>query len=178
MVDEISTMRRDIEDIQKALKVHDSCKENVAKDILNLKNELSTKLNYKMDNVVWQEANKELDAAVKTVTDMVSSLRLEIDARHHRTQHDVTLLNDQLRAQQKKVEAIEKRSFDDNGNFKLDAFEHNQVILFTRFEEFQHDILDLVGRTFADASDVQRQGGGRKGQSKGRHKHRSQSGGR
>lgn len=35
-------------------------------------------------NVVSQEANDDLDAAVKTVRDMVSSLRLDVDARRRK----------------------------------------------------------------------------------------------
>ena len=37
-----------------------------------------------VDNVAWKEANDDLDAAVKTVRDMVSSLRLDVDARRRK----------------------------------------------------------------------------------------------
>ena len=36
-----------------------------------------------------QEANDDLDAAVKTVRDMVSSLRLDVDARRRKAVHGV-----------------------------------------------------------------------------------------
>eukprot|EP00438_Fugacium_kawagutii_P018638 Skav224584 [mRNA] locus=scaffold246:285913:295513:- [translate_table: standard] len=107
MTAEISTMRRsgdswgaglDIGDIQEALKNHDSWmedvsntlqqmqekEENLTEDIINLKNEMCTKLDTKVDNVAWKEANDDLDAAVKTVRDMVSSLRLDVDARRRK----------------------------------------------------------------------------------------------
>merc|ERR1712072_1607056 len=76
-----STMRLDIGDIQEALKNHDSWmedvsntlqqmqekEENLTEDIINLKNEMNTKLDTKVDNVAWKEANDDLDAAIKTV---------------------------------------------------------------------------------------------------------------
>merc|ERR1740133_401061 len=108
---EISTMRLDMGDIQEALKNHDSWmedvsntlqqmqekEENLTEDIINLKNEMNTKLDTKVDNVAWKEANDDLDAAIKTVRDMVSSLRLDVDARRRKVdeilatiRHDIT----------------------------------------------------------------------------------------
>merc|ERR1719217_643560 len=67
MTAEISTMRLDIGDIQEALKNHDSWmedvsntlqqvkEENLTEDIINLKNEMNTKLDTKVDNVAWKE---------------------------------------------------------------------------------------------------------------------------
>merc|ERR1712196_672879 len=80
MTAEISTMRLDIGDIQEALKNHDSWME----DVINLKNEMNAKLDTKVDDVAWKEANDDLDAAIKTVRDMVSSLRLDVDARRRK----------------------------------------------------------------------------------------------
>ena len=42
-----------------------------------------------------QEANDDLDAAVKTVRDMVSSLRLDVDARRRKAQPSSCVLGDQ-----------------------------------------------------------------------------------
>merc|ERR1719217_1409599 len=112
----ISTMRLDIGDIQEALKNHDSWmedvsntlqqmqekEENLTEDIINLKNEMNTKLDTKVDNVAWKEANDDLDAAIKTVRDMVSSLRLDVDARRRKVdeilaiRHDITAVETNL----------------------------------------------------------------------------------
>jgi len=113
MTAEISTMRLDIGDIQEALKNHDSWmedvsntlqqmqekEENLTEDLINLKNEMNAKLDTKVDNVAWKEANDDLDAAIKTVRDMVSSLRLDVDARRRKVdeilatiRHDITAL--------------------------------------------------------------------------------------
>merc|ERR1711869_180817 len=117
MTAEISTMRLDIGDIQEALKNHDSWmedvsntlqqmqekEENLTEDIINLKNEMNTKLDTKVDNVAWKEANDDLDAAIKTVRDMVSSLRLDVDARRRKVdeilatiRHDITAVETNL----------------------------------------------------------------------------------
>merc|ERR1712151_1461635 len=117
MTAEISTMRLDIGDIQEALKNHDSWmedvsntlqqmqekEENLTEDIINLKNEMNTKLDTKVDNVAWKEANDDLDAAIKTVRDMVSSLRLDVDARRRKVdeilatiRHNITAVETNL----------------------------------------------------------------------------------
>ncbi|CAJ1453617.1 unnamed protein product [Effrenium voratum] len=124
MTAEISTMRLDIGDIQEALKNHDSWmedvsstlqqmqekEENLTEDIINLKNEMNTKLDTKVDNVAWKEANDDLDAAVKTVRDMVSSLRLDVDARRRKVdeilatiRHDITAVETNLEESKAKI---------------------------------------------------------------------------
>merc|ERR1712167_290157 len=124
MTAEISTMRLDIGDIQEALKNHDSWmedvsntlqqmqekEENLTEDIINLKNEMNTKLDTKVDNVAWKEANDDLDAAIKTVRDMVSSLRLDGDARRRKVdeilatiRHDITAVETNLEESKAKI---------------------------------------------------------------------------
>merc|ERR1719361_1772484 len=120
----IITSRLDIGDIQEALKNHDSWmedvsntlqqmqekEENLTEDIINLKNEMNTKLDTKVDNVAWKEANDDLDAAIKTVRDMVSSLRLDVDARRRKVdeilatiRHDITAVETNLEESKAKI---------------------------------------------------------------------------
>ena len=54
-------------------------------------------------SVFRQEANDDLDAAIKTVRDMVSSLRLDVDARRRKVdeilatiRHDITAVETNL----------------------------------------------------------------------------------
>jgi chromosome segregation ATPase len=124
MTAEISTMRLDIGDIQEALKNHDSWmedvtntlqqmqekEENLTEDIINLKDEMNTKLDTKVDNIAWKEANDDLDAAIKTVRDMVSSLRLDVDARRRKVdeilatvRHDITAVETNLEESKHKI---------------------------------------------------------------------------
>merc|ERR1712118_610932 len=91
---EISTMRLDIGDIQEALKNHDSWmedvsntlqqmqekEENLTEDIINLKNEMNTKLDTKVDNVAWKEANDDLDARRRKVDEILATIRHDITA--------------------------------------------------------------------------------------------------
>merc|ERR1712078_62873 len=77
--------------------------ENLTEDLINLKNEMNTKLDTKVDNVAWKEANDDLEAAIKTVRDMVSSLRLDVDARRRKVdeilatiRHDITAVETNL----------------------------------------------------------------------------------
>lgn len=124
MTAEISTMRLDIGDIQEALKNNDSWMEDVSntlqqmqekednttEDLINLKNEFTTKLDGKVDNVAWKEANDDLDAAIKTVRDMISSLRLDVDARRRKVdeilstmRHDITSVETNLEESKAKL---------------------------------------------------------------------------
>jgi chromosome segregation ATPase len=124
MTAEISTMRLDLGDIQEALKNHDSWmedvsntlqqmqekEENLTEDIINIKNEMTLKLDTKVDNVAWKEANDDLDAAIKTVRDMVSSLRLDVDARRRKVdeimatiRHDISAVETNLEDSKAKI---------------------------------------------------------------------------
>merc|ERR1711869_109678 len=124
MTAEISTMRLDIGDIQEALKNHDSWmedvsntlqqmqekEENLTEDLINLKNEMNAKLDTKVDNVAWKEANDDLDAAIKTARDMVSSLSLDVDARRRKVdeilatiRHDITAVETNLEESKAKI---------------------------------------------------------------------------
>merc|ERR1719247_3193207 len=84
--------------------------ENLTEDIINLKNEMNAKLDTKVDNVAWKEANDDLDAAIKTVRDMVSSLRLDVDARRRKVdeilatiRHDITAVETNLEESKAKI---------------------------------------------------------------------------
>ena len=86
MTAEISTMRLDIGDIQEALKNHDSWmedvsntlqqmqekEENLTEDIINLKNEMNTKLDTKVDNVAWKDRQSECFCLVALLRDVGS----------------------------------------------------------------------------------------------------------
>jgi len=71
---------------------------------------MNTKLDTKVDNVAWKEANDDLDAAIKTVRDMVSSLRLDVDARRRKVdeilatiRHDITAVETNLEESKAKI---------------------------------------------------------------------------
>merc|ERR1719201_1625930 len=92
---EISTMRLDMGDMQEALKAHDAWMEDVSQslqeaherchqlsgDIADLRDQTQAKLDGKTDVQAWSETNDDVDASIKTVRDMASALRLEMDSR-------------------------------------------------------------------------------------------------
>jgi hypothetical protein len=84
--------------------------ENLTDDIINLRNEMNIKLDTKVDNVAWKEANDDLDADIKTVCGMVLSLRLDVDARRRKVdeilvtiRHDITAVEMNLEDYKAKV---------------------------------------------------------------------------
>merc|ERR1719478_538972 len=103
---EISTMRLDMGDMQEALKAHDAWMEDVsqslqechertqhlAQDIVDLRDQTQAKLDGKVDIVAWNDMNDDIDASIKTVRDMVSTLRLEVDSRRRKV--DIVAWND------------------------------------------------------------------------------------
>merc|ERR1719460_721249 len=108
---EISTMRLDMGDMQEALKAHDAWMEDVSQslqecherasalgqDILTLRDQLQSKLDCKPDVTVWQEKNEELEAACRTVREMVSTLRIDVDNRRRTVDDGLTRSRDDFR---------------------------------------------------------------------------------
>ena len=70
-----------MEDVSQSLQ---ECHERVGglgQDILVLRDQMQMKLDNKPDISAWSERNDDLDAACKTVRDMVSTMRLDVDHR-------------------------------------------------------------------------------------------------
>ena len=117
-------MRLDTGVIQEALKNHDSRmkavsnvmqqmqekEQNPTEVVINLKREMITKFDTKVDNVAWKEANDDLDAPIRTVCDMVSPLCLEVDSRRRKVddilatiRHESTALETNLEESKVKI---------------------------------------------------------------------------
>merc|ERR1719408_167592 len=115
---EISTMRLDMGDMQEALKAHDAWMEDVSQslqecheragqlsaDILALRDQTQAKLDGKVDLVAWQEQNDDLDGAIKTVRDMVSTLRLEVDSRRRKVDDALDKIREDHRGLEEKTD--------------------------------------------------------------------------
>mmetsp|Transcript_29371 Transcript_29371/g.84424 ORF Transcript_29371/g.84424 Transcript_29371/m.84424 type:complete len:785 (+) Transcript_29371:134-2488(+) len=111
---EISTMRLDMGDMQEALKAHDAWMEDVsqslqeaherchqlAEDTSELRDQTQAKLDAKTDITAWNDMNDDIDSSIKTVRDMTSALRLEVDSRRRKVDE---VLN-QMRAEMKSVD--------------------------------------------------------------------------
>merc|ERR1719392_378596 len=111
---EISTMRLDMGDMQEALKAHDAWMEDVSQslqeaherchqlseDIAEGREQTQAKLDAKTDIVQWNDMNDDIDASVKTVRDMASALRLEVDSRRRKMDEALA----QVRAELKQID--------------------------------------------------------------------------
>merc|ERR1711904_501862 len=107
---EISTMRLDMGDMQEALKAHDAWMEDVSQslqeaherchqlseDISDLRDQTQAKLDGKTDIVSWNDMNDDIDASIKTVRDMASTLRLEVDSRRRKVDEALNQVKGEL----------------------------------------------------------------------------------
>mmetsp|Transcript_88906 Transcript_88906/g.197535 ORF Transcript_88906/g.197535 Transcript_88906/m.197535 type:complete len:807 (+) Transcript_88906:122-2542(+) len=115
---EISTMRLDMGDMQEALKAHDAWMEDVSQslqeaherchqlseDIAETREQTQAKLDAKTDIVQWNDMNDDIDASVKTVRDMASALRLEVDSRRRKVDEALNQVRGELKQLDDKVD--------------------------------------------------------------------------
>merc|ERR1711939_1126130 len=158
---EISTMRLDMGDMQEALKAHDAWMEDVsqslqechertqhlAQDIVDLRDQTQAKLDGKVDIVAWNDMNDDIDASIKTVRDMVSTLRLEVDSRRRKVDEGLSQIRSSIKSLDEKVdhEADDIRRFMDD----------NHKILHKRVDE-RHDHCNSLENTTKEHAQIQR----------------------
>merc|ERR1719265_1125790 len=127
---EISTMRLDMGDMQEALKAHDAWMEDVSQslqeaherchqlseDLAETREQTQAKLDTKVDIVAWNDMNDDIDSSIKTVRDMASALRLEVDSRRRTVDESLKQIRTDIIQMDDKHEANAenlKRSIDD-----------------------------------------------------------------
>jgi len=158
---EISTMRLDMGDMQEALKAHDAWMEDVSQslqeahercqqlsqDIAELRDQTQAKLDGKVDIVAWNDMNDDIDASIKTVRDMVSTLRLEVDSRRRKVDEALSQIRSSVKSLDEKVdhEADDIRRFMDD----------NHKILHKRVDE-RHDHCNALENTTKEHAQIQR----------------------
>merc|ERR1719392_348717 len=115
---EISTMRLDMGDMQEALKAHDAWMEDVSQslqeaherchqlseDIAETREQTQAKLDAKTDIVSWNDMNDDIDASIKTVRDMASALRLEVDSRRRKVDEALAQIRGEVKTLDEKVD--------------------------------------------------------------------------
>jgi chromosome segregation ATPase len=115
---EISTMRLDMGDMQEALKAHDAWMEDVSQslqeaherchqlseDIAENREQTQAKLDAKTDIVSWNDMNDDIDASIKTVRDMASALRLEVDSRRRKVDETLAGIRGDIKGLDEKVD--------------------------------------------------------------------------
>merc|ERR1719421_556877 len=128
---EISTMRLDMGDMQEALKAHDAWMEDVSQslqeaherchqlsgDVAEVREQTQAKLDTKVDIVAWNDMNDDIDASIKTVRDMASALRLEVDSRRRMVDEAMKQMRSEMQQMDDKHETNHsnmKRTVDEN----------------------------------------------------------------
>lgn len=120
---EISTMRLDMGDMQEALKAHDAWMEDVSQslqeaherchqlseDITELRDQTQSKLDAKVDIAAWNDMNDDIDASIKTVRDMASALRLEVDSRRRKVDETLAQIRGEMKQLDDKVDANQEQ---------------------------------------------------------------------
>merc|ERR1712178_630172 len=118
-------------DMQEALKAHDAWMEDVsqslqeaherchqlAEDIADLRDQTQAKLDAKTDIVSWNDMNDDIDASIKTVRDMASALRLEVDSRRRKVDEALSQINSNVKQLDDKMDtnnANMRRAVDEN----------------------------------------------------------------
>merc|ERR1712072_235145 len=141
---EISTMRLDMGDMQEALKAHDAWMEDVSQslqeahercqqlsqDIAELRDQTQAKLDGKVDIVAWNDMNDDIDASIKTVRDMASALRLEVDSRRR-------MVDEAMKQMRNEMQQMDDKHDTNNGNLKR-VVDENQSANNARIDE-QHE---------------------------------------
>merc|ERR1719265_1722260 len=158
---EISTMRLDMGDMQEALKAHDAWMEDVsqslqeahercqhlAEDAAEMRNQTQAQLDTKVDISAWNDMNDDIDASIKTVRDMASALRLEVDSRRRTVDESLSQIRSSIKSLDEKVdhEADDIRRFMDD----------NHKILHKRVDE-RHEHCTALENTCNEHAQVQR----------------------
>eukprot|EP00434_Breviolum_minutum_P032748 symbB.v1.2.028961.t1/scaffold3122.1/size63105/5 len=102
---EMSTMPHDawMEDVSQSLQeVHERC-EYLNMEITGVNQNFQAKLDAKTDITSWNDMNDDIDASIRTVRDMASSLRFEVDNRRRRVDEDLLRLRSELSSLDEKI---------------------------------------------------------------------------
>merc|ERR1712195_298495 len=131
-------------------------------DIINLKNEMNTKLDTKVDNVAWKEANDDLDAAIKTVRDMVSSLRLDVDARRRKVDEILATIRPDITAVETNLEESKAKIVSDTDqavnalNGRIDFTNKDLAATQESLHTTQNSLSDCFNEVAVVRSDLER----------------------
>jgi len=145
----------DMGDMQEALKAHDAWMEDVSQslqeaherchqlseDLADSREQTQAKLDTKVDIVAWNDMNDDIDASIKTVRDMASALRLEVDSRRRMVDENMKQMRNEIQQMDDKHDTNNsnmKRAVDENhvaNNMRIDErHEHSRSLDATAFK--------------------------------------------
>lgn len=128
-------------DMQEALKAHDAWMEDVSQslqeaherchqlseDLGETREQTQAKLDTKVDIVAWNDMNDDIDASIKTVRDMASALRLEVDSRRR-------LVDEAMKQTRNEIQQLDEKHETNNANMKR-AVDDNHAANNSRIDE-------------------------------------------
>merc|ERR1719163_1937140 len=88
---------------QSLQEAHERCHQ-LSDDLAECRDQTQAKLDTKVDIVGWNDMNDDIDASIKTVRDMASALRLEVDSRRRLMDEAVKQVRDEMRQMDDKHE--------------------------------------------------------------------------
>merc|ERR1711865_1126553 len=107
-----------LEDVSQSLQeAHERCHQ-LSEDISDLRDQTQAKLDGKTDIVSWNDMNDDIDASIKTVRDMASALRLEVDSRRRKVDEALNQVKGELGSLDEKVDtnAVNIQNYTDTNN--------------------------------------------------------------
>merc|ERR1719271_2274703 len=136
-----------MEDVSQSLQESHERTQHLAQDIVDLWDQTQAKLDGKVDIVAWNDMNDDIDASIKTVRDMVSTLRLEVDSRRRKVDEALSQIRSSIKSLDEKVdhEADDIRKFMDD----------NHKILHKRVDE-RHEHCNALENTAHEHAQIQR----------------------
>merc|ERR1719191_2382190 len=91
-----------MEDVSQSLQeAHERCHQS-SEDLAEFRDQSQAKLDTKVDIVGWNDMNDDIDASIKTVRDMASALRLEVDSRRRLVDEAMKQIRDDMRQMDEK----------------------------------------------------------------------------
>jgi len=138
-----------MEDVSQSLQeAHERCHQ-LAEDLAEFREQTQAKLDTKVDVSSWNDMNDDIDASIKTVRDMASALRLEVDSRKRKVDEDLNQIRGEIKQLDDKVDTNTdnvQRAMDDTATQVNQRFEDHAAatrdlnILATRHAEIHNEI--------------------------------------
>merc|ERR1719163_1797845 len=102
---------------QSLQEAHERCHQ-LSEDLAETREQTQAKLDTKVDIVSWNDMNDDIDASIKTVRDMASALRLEVDSRRR-------MVDEALKQMRSEMQQMDDKHTTNNVNMKRTVDENH-----------------------------------------------------
>merc|ERR1719163_1060614 len=104
---------------QSLQEAHERCHQ-LSEDLAETREQTQAKLDTKVDIVSWNDMNDDIDASIKTVRDMASALRLEVDSRRR-------MVDEALKQMRSEIQQLDDKHETNNTNLKRAVDENHSA---------------------------------------------------